>query len=725
MPHYTKKLTNNSTGAKSVADILRHHICLASAFASVFVATMLAAFGLTLRTQNARIGELSRKLTKMNDVVEADTDFEFATFRVTFDEIQLNHDYWHEPYDSVAIGVLHRSREFFAAYVDAQSAKPNSTVRLAEAYFNLGRIQFAFDEFKSAREAYSLAAEQLETSQSIPRDESLIVARAVVASRLSCVQAAIGDYIQAAASSKLSIELLESIRVEDPTSCPWRMELAYSYRNLGLILACTEQGGISELERSIAANREAIRSLTTVECPLNDDEFRSAIFDRETLIDTYMILAGVLWGANRFEQAEAAIQNAIGAMNAFMDVRETLSFNDFGIPLSKYRRALAECHQNLRGLTKDCEAGRFANNPRHAVDSMPVMANRWRWLPLNWIAEKHVSHDLLAKAEARGEFEHQDAIMINWLDMEWCNGTLIEMIAAICDRVQVVILIRDDASKGQILELLRNANLDVSGIRFELVRTNSLWIRDFGPLITVSGGMPRLLDADYRNGSRFLDERVPQSFARAIGSPSDLAQVGCYVEWGAVLCNGDGLCLVSSDVLRRNERLGIEEEFVTASLKRLTGSERVIYLDPLYGESTGHLDVFATFTSADTLVLSELDASDAINSALLDRHGQFLERVNASDKQKLRVVRIPMPPRDDDLYWPTYTNVVFANGVLLVPQWPNASSQLEATAFETYRRILPNWEVIGIDCHQLGLRQGGLHCATMHVPQMPTDVNAF
>ena len=78
---------------------------------------------------------------------------------------------------------------------------------------------------------------------------------------------------------------------------------------------------------------------------------------------------------------------------------------------------------------------------------------------------------------------------------------------------------------------------------------------------------------------------------------------------------------------------------------------------------------------------------------------------------------IPMPPRPDGL-WRTYTNVVFANGRLLVPIYPDFSPDLDRQALELYGRLLPEWEIVGIDAGSLIRREGALHCVIMNLPRV-------
>ena len=63
-----------------------------------------------------------------------------------------------------------------------------------------------------------------------------------------------------------------------------------------------------------------------------------------------------------------------------------------------------------------------------------------------------------------------------------------------------------------------------------------------------------------------------------------------------------------------------------------------------------------------------------------------------------------------------YTNVIFANGVVIVPQFPDVDPKADWEAIELYSSLLPDWEVVGVDCSRLNLRNGALHCITANIP---------
>jgi agmatine/peptidylarginine deiminase len=81
----------------------------------------------------------------------------------------------------------------------------------------------------------------------------------------------------------------------------------------------------------------------------------------------------------------------------------------------------------------------------------------------------------------------------------------------------------------------------------------------------------------------------------------------------------------------------------------------------------------------------------------------------------LKVERIPRPPPTDDV-WRSYTNVIFANGTLLVPSYPDADEKTEARALDVYAKLLPGWTIIPLDVSDLIREGGALRCISMNVP---------
>ena len=146
-------------------------------------------------------------------------------------------------------------------------------------------------------------------------------------------------------------------------------------------------------------------------------------------------------------------------------------------------------------------------------------------------------------------------------------------------------------------------------------------------------------------------------------------------------------------------------------------------LEALVGEPTGHVDMFATFTAPNTVLIGRCDpAIDPLNAQILDRNAATLGGL-PTPRGPLRVERIPMPSTRDGL-WRSYTNVVYANRVVLVPVYRDADQVEQKRVLNTFRRLLPGRTVVGIDCEDLIRNCGALHCVTANVPRMDRQPSA-
>ena len=107
--------------------------------------------------------------------------------------------------------------------------------------------------------------------------------------------------------------------------------------------------------------------------------------------------------------------------------------------------------------------------------------------------------------------------------------------------------------------------------------------------------------------------------------------------------------------------------------------------------------MFCTICSANQAVVGSYKVEqDSTNSTLLDENAATLAN-EQNEPGPMQITRIPMPDHRNG-NWRAFTNVIYANGTLLVPQYGSRNGDLDKIALETYRKVLPNWEMIGIDC---------------------------
>jgi agmatine/peptidylarginine deiminase len=230
-----------------------------------------------------------------------------------------------------------------------------------------------------------------------------------------------------------------------------------------------------------------------------------------------------------------------------------------------------------------------------------------------------------------------------------------------------------------------------------------MWVRDYGPrILRHGGGGTSLLDSRY--GGAKDDRGVSQRMARQLQLPRICRPL--YIDGGNVLTNGNGLFISTEQLLTGHA--------APEALWSAVGVGQFVVLEPLDGEPTGHVDMFATFPSGDTVVLGRIDpGTDPVNSGILDRNAEALARL-VTPEGPLRVVRVPMGPRHDGI-WRSYTNVVYANGTLLVPVFPEAAPAESSAVLRLYAELLPSWNVVAVPTEKIARLGGGPHCVTCNL----------
>jgi agmatine/peptidylarginine deiminase len=316
------------------------------------------------------------------------------------------------------------------------------------------------------------------------------------------------------------------------------------------------------------------------------------------------------------------------------------------------------------------------------------------------------------------EFEPQSAILIAWaFDDEDVQATQVAIVQELRRTVDVLVMVPPgyvSDARATLRAVLRSSS------RVHIVETgfDTLWVRDYGPQVLVSGGRPRLLDFHYSD-DRPLDDQIPGIIGSRLGVPVDESAIA--LDGGNLLTNGRGLVVATQSVLLDNAARWNTEEEAERGLAAELSARQVLLLEPLLGEPTSHVDMFATFTDSRTVIVGQYDPSvEPVNAAVLDRNAVRLSMV-ATPQGRLRVLRIPMPPPVNDV-WYSFTNVIYANGVVLVPRYENVADDHDRRAVAVFKRALPGWKVRRIDSEPLIQCAGALHCATLNLakPDGPT-----
>ncbi len=400
---------------------------------------------------------------------------------------------------------------------------------------------------------------------------------------------------------------------------------------------------------------------------------------------------------------------------------------DFGKPSTvrnRYTEAIELVDRNLGQLVSmnhDDQSATAKLAPSHQF----VAA--WVWSPLFDLKTELVSTDLTVTATMAAEFDHQNGLLLAWGMYDWTEQVVVDIAREGAGRCRLVVLADNYESLKEARSSLREAGISRSDVAFDHCAHVTSWFRDGGPIVgTAPSGGTVWFDAALTRQdlpSRQVTDALPSLVSR--DWQTRVARSPLHIEGGMLLSNGIGLSFYSRPLLEINRRYGFSDDFILRELKRITGAKKLVMLDAMIDEPTGHLDMFMTLVDRQTVVVGEFLDPNEPNAQVLDGIADLLGNTMFED-EPLRVVRLPMPPRREGRFagrntgvFRSFTNVVYLNGVLLVPSYEGLSEDYEQSARDTYAGLLPHWKIEFIDCSRPSLFSGALHCLVSNLGETP------
>ena len=324
------------------------------------------------------------------------------------------------------------------------------------------------------------------------------------------------------------------------------------------------------------------------------------------------------------------------------------------------------------------------------------------------------------------DFEPQRAILISVCELLPTHEKVFLQIIEACEgHIEVGVLVNDKKQLVDAARVLLKQNREYPHVKFYHLDLDTIWLRDFGPRIAELETGSVAFDFLYE-GTRPRDEKMPKSWADLTGERYHA--VPWTMQGGNLLFNGQGLALTTRRIFDDNhirfkdpipgtdpevER----REMVIKEFRKECNLSQIVVLEPLRNEATKHVDMFCAFVTENHVLVSQLDRrADPVNAALLDRNAAKLKNVELEDGRKLRVTRIPTPPREGK-FWSTFTNVIFANDLILLPAFSSDQNAYVERAVSVYKAVMPKHKVVVIDTSTLKKLEGSVHCMSINVPK--------
>lgn len=330
------------------------------------------------------------------------------------------------------------------------------------------------------------------------------------------------------------------------------------------------------------------------------------------------------------------------------------------------------------------------------------------------------------------EWERQAAVWFSWPHRlkTWPRhfrpipAKFAEIIATI-SRFEDVRVNCPRALQPRAKRLCERAGALMERVRFLPHPTDDAWCRDHGPIFVKHRrtGEVAITDWGFNAWGRKYpawehDDAIPRRVERVLGLRRFEAPM--ILEGGSIDVNGDGMLLTTESCLlnpNRNPHLSRAE--IERHLRDYLAVDTVVWLgDGIAGDDTdGHVDDLTRFFKVDGIVTAvESNPRDANHRALAENLERLKSlRTRQGRKFDLRLLPMPRAMHGRGQRLPaSYANFLVINGAVIVPVF--GQPRRDAEALEVLRDCFPGREVIGINCADLVLGLGTLHCISQQQP---------
>ncbi len=330
------------------------------------------------------------------------------------------------------------------------------------------------------------------------------------------------------------------------------------------------------------------------------------------------------------------------------------------------------------------------------------------------------------------EWEPQEAVWLSWpVNPDTWPGKFERIppkfaeIAAAISRFETVRINLVAAGQAEARRLIESAGADMARVEFFDFKINDSWCRDHGPIFIKNDATGEIAATDWQYnawGGKYPpfddDNRIPAQVADALGLRR--FAIPMVLEGGSIEVDGTGQLLTTEAcLLHPNRNPGLNRGQIEQTLRDYLGINRILWLgDGIAGDDTdGHIDDLTRFTSPGAMVTVYEDNRDDENHAVLLENRERLQtlRTPAGKPFELRHLPMPDPVWDGDQRLPaSYANYLLVNGAVLLPVF--SQPEKDAEAARVLGECFPDREIVPIECADLVLGLGTLHCISQQQP---------
>jgi len=288
--------------------------------------------------------------------------------------------------------------------------------------------------------------------------------------------------------------------------------------------------------------------------------------------------------------------------------------------------------------------------------------------------------------------------------------------------------VRIDVNDAEEEEEVRRHVGRHDGVEYFHVPTDEPWCRDHGPVFLVNDATGEVAVARFEFNSwgrklpRWeLDRLAPSAIAQHLG-------LRCFsnpmvLEGGSIDVNGSGSVLTTrSCLLNPNRNPSMSQAQIEQSLRDWLAVRNILWLgDGIEGDDTdGHIDDLTRFVGKSRVVTVVDDNPDDPNTGILAENLAALRALRDESGSPLDIVELPMPEKRRE--WQghrlpcSYANFLVLNGAVLMPTFGDPRDTAAAAVLSS---VFPGRKVVPVDCSDLIIGLGSIHCLSQQQPAPP------
>ena len=331
------------------------------------------------------------------------------------------------------------------------------------------------------------------------------------------------------------------------------------------------------------------------------------------------------------------------------------------------------------------------------------------------------------------EWARQDAIIIVWphsysdwaCELKAIEKVYIELSKAICKDQHLIIIAYNKEHQLNIKRQLSSYSINPNHISFVNIATNDTWVRDYGPICVNTDRGVKILDFKFDAwGQKYksnLDNAFTESFIEQYKISAHRQTIDQVLEGGNLEINDKSELLCSSLCFKdRSYTQSIDLSELENQFTNWFGCCNTHWINDvqLIGDDTdGHIDTLARFCANDIIAYTSINKLDIANNDALQRLATQLKSIQKQSSNGVELVPLPLPKPifSSKKQLPAcYTNFLITNKSILVPIFKDEQDDI---ALKLLDEIFSSREIVGIECGALIQQFGGIHCATMQIPE--------